>query len=289
MTGALLTIKELSVSYGEVRAVTGLSLMIAAGRTAAILGESGSGKSTLLKAIAGLTEPSVKIKGDIVYRGRSLILMGRKERARLMGSEISMIFQNPESFLDPVETIGRQMEEVLLLHGCRTKEEARERSLSLLRSLALPDPERVLASWPFELSGGMCQRVSIAMAAAGMHLKLMLADEPTSALDEVVRAATAGVIRKVCDETGAALLLVTHDVRLAEQLADEIGIMYRGRLVEYGSRQEIITSAAHPYTKSLLRAVPGKNTDFLNYERYRGDGWVTGKIRTITDTHWVLS
>ena len=289
MTGSLLEIKNLSVSYGEVRAVSELSLQIAAGRTAAILGESGSGKSTLLKTVAGLTDPSAKTEGDIVYEGRSLLSMSGRERTQLMGNEISMIFQNPESFLDPIEKIGRQMEEVLLLHGCRTKEQARERALSLLQSLALQDPERVLDAWPFELSGGMCQRVSIAMAAAGKHLKLMLADEPTSALDQVVRAATAETIRKTCDDTGAALLLVTHDVRLAEQLADEIGIMYRGRLVEYGSRQEIAESAAHLYTQSLLRAVPDKNTDFSSFERYQGNSRMTGRILRITDTHWVLT
>ena len=284
----LLKIKELSVKYGEKKALDSVSFAVPHGITVGILGESGSGKSTLLKAIAGLLEPPAAADGDILYQGQSLLHGRDAAQRRLLGNEITMIFQNPESYLDPVKRIRSQMEEILLLHGCRNKTEAREKAADLLRSLALSDPEFVLNSYPFELSGGMCQRVSIAMAAAGNQTKLMLADEPTSALDQVVRRTTAELIRQVQKRTNAALLLVTHDMRLAKQLADQIGIMYRGRMVEWGMAGEVLQSPCHPYTKNLLEAIPSLESDYSRFRRYLGKEDMTGTRNWISETHWVL-
>ena len=174
------------------------------------------------------------------------------------------------------------------MHGYRNRHEARKRASQLLKALALPDPESVLSCYPFELSGGMCQRVSIAMAAAGSRTKLMLADEPTSALDQVVRRTTAELIQQVQKQTSASLLLVTHDMRLAKQLADQIGIMYRGRMVEWGFTGEVLNTPCHPYTKNLLDAVPSPETDFLNFSRYMGNDNTSETRAWISNTHWVL-
>ena len=284
----LLEIKELSVSYGEKKALDAVSFAVSPGITVGILGESGSGKSTLLKAVAGLLEPPAAADGDILYQGQSLLHGQDAVKRKLMGNEITMIFQNPESYLDPVKRIGRQMEEILFLHGYRNKKEAGKKAAELLRSLALSDPESVLNSYPFELSGGMCQRVSIAMAAAGSRTKLMLADEPTSALDQVVRRTTAELIQQVQKQTNAALLLVTHDMRLARQLADQIGIMYRGRMVEWGTSGEVLQSPCHPYTKNLLEAVPSPESDFSRFRRYLEKEKSEKTKEWISETHWVL-
>ena len=242
----------------------------------------------MLKAITGLLEPSAAAEGDIRYQGQSLLCGQDTVKRKLLGNEITMIFQNPESYLDPVKRIGRQMEEILFLHGYRNKKEAGKKAAELLRSLALSDPESVLNSYPFELSGGMCQRVSIAMAAAGSRTKLMLADEPTSALDQVVRRTTAELIQQVQKQTNAALLLVTHDMRLARQLADQIGIMYRGRMVEWGTSGEVLQSPCHPYTKNLLEAVPSPESDFSRFRRYLEKEKSEKTKEWISETHWVL-
>lgn len=286
----ILETENLNVFYGETAAVSSLSLSARRNESVGIIGESGSGKSTLLKAIAGILPGGALTSGTITFDGRDLNSLPRKTRRQLLGSEISMIFQNPESFLDPVVRVGRQMEEYLMARNALSRKDALERSLNLLSSLSLPDPERVMDSYPFELSGGMCQRVSIAMAAANHHLKLLLADEPTSALDQNIRSTTAELLMKVRAEREAVLLLVTHDMRLIEQTANHIYVMYKGLLVEGGRTKEVLEHPGHPYTESLIEAIPEKGKDFRHFTMYKepAEALMKQKRVAISGSHWAL-
>ena len=285
----LLEIVDLTVRYGEKTALQKVFLTLSAGDSVGIIGESGSGKSTLLNAIDGILGSEAEVSGAIRFDGRDLLSLSHTERRKLMGDEIMLIFQNPEAFFDPIRRVGQQMEDAIMLHHGISRKEASRMAEELLEKLSFPDIRKIMRSYPFELSGGMCQRIAIAMAAGGRNTKLILADEPTSALDQLIRRDAAAFLMDVKDRLGAALLMVTHDLRLAGQISDIIGVMYRGRMVEWGLRDEILEAPAHPYTSSLISAVPKKNEDFRNFIRYQEVIPEGGRRESITETHWVLS
>ena len=284
----ILQISDLTVRYGHKEALRKVSFSLSAGQSVGIIGESGSGKSTLLNTIDGILGKEAEVSGAVSFDGQNLLTLTSEERRKLMGDEIMLIFQNPEAFFDPIRRIGRQMEDSIMLHHAISRKEAGNLAESLLEKLSFPDVRKIMRSYPFELSGGMCQRVAIAMSAGGRNTKLILADAPTSALDQLIRKDAAEFIMNIREQLGAALLLVTHDLRLAGQISDIIGVMYRGRMVEWGLKDEILGEPAHPYTKSLIGAVPDQNSDFSHYERYYGDISTDSSKEPITETHWVL-
>ncbi len=259
----LLAVRNLSVVYptvhGQVQALQNIHFDLYPGRTLVVLGESGCGKSTLGRALLGLLPPPGTIKeGAIAFTThRSLNLTDLSEPAwrTLRGKEISLILQDPVQALNPVLTIGFQMVEVLQAHKSLSYNEARETSLHLLKLMELKDPERVFRAYPFQLSGGMCQRVAIAIALAN-NPKVLVADEPTTALDVRVQAAIIALVKKLQQELGISLLLITHDVGVAADMADDIAVMYAGRIVEIGDASQILYESAHPYTRALFECFP---------------------------------
>ncbi len=291
LTKNILEIEQLNVCYGgSKRAVIDVYFAVPEGKSVAIIGESGSGKSTTLSAIMGILPGSAACSGSIRYNGSDLLQMGSSRRSKLLGSDIVTIFQNPERFLDPTLKVGRQMEDYLIYQNGIKRGEARKMSQELLESLSFDNPDQVRASYPFELSGGMCQRVSIAMILGCAKARLILADEPTSALDQVIRHQTAQLIKQVQDKLTASMLLVTHDIRLADKMSDLIGVMYQGRMVEWGTREEILQDPRHRYTQILIAASPDRDTDFCSFESYREENYSDQDLqkKEISDTHWVL-
>jgi peptide/nickel transport system ATP-binding protein/dipeptide transport system ATP-binding protein len=291
LTKNILEIEQLNVCYGvSKRAVIDVSFAVPEGKSVAIIGESGSGKSTTLSAIMGILPGSAACSGSIRYNGRDLLQMGSSRRRKLLGSDIVTIFQNPERFLDPTLKVGRQMEDYLIYQNGIKRGEAGKMSQELLESLSFDNPDQVRASYPFELSGGMCQRVSIAMILGCAKARLILADEPTSALDQVIRHQTAQLIKQVQEKLNASMLLVTHDIRLADKMSDLIGVMYQGRMVEWGTREEILQDPRHRYTQILIAASPDRDTDFCSFESYREESYSDQDLqkKEISDTHWVL-
>lgn len=255
----MLEVKNLCVSYGKNPTVKNISFMVKAGQTAGLVGESGSGKSTVVRSILGLLPGNGRItSGSITLEGKSLTGLNRKEWKRIRGSKISMIFQHPGSSMDPIVTIGDQFYECMNAVQGTGKKEAMKKASKLLNDLHMTDPERVLKSYPFELSGGMCQRAAIAMAMAN-NPELLLADEPTSALDVTVQAQTIDVMMELREKYHTAILLVTHNMGVIARMADMVGVMYHGELVEWGTRTEILEAPAHPYTRALIRAIPTMN------------------------------
>ncbi len=290
LTNNILDIKKLNVKYGENCALRDISFSVPEGAAVSLIGESGSGKTTTLSAIMGLLSSSADCQGEIVFDGGDLGSMSIKDRRKILGSQIVTIFQNPESYLDPIYRVGRQMEDYFILQNKTSRKEANKLARDLLENLAFDSVEKVLKSYPFELSGGMCQRVSIAMILGCAKAKLILADEPTSALDQVIRAQTADLIKSVKEKLGASLLLVTHDIKLAEKMSDYIGVMYKGQMVEWGTMEEILKNPSHAYTRSLIAASPSRDTDFTSYKMYHEDASCDADAEriNITETHWVL-
>jgi peptide/nickel transport system ATP-binding protein len=255
-----LEIRNVSVTFptrdGLVRAVNDVSFTLAEGRILAILGESGSGKSVLLRTILGIQAPTARVSGEVVVQGTNLLGLSTAERARLRGSLLSMVFQNPMTALDPVYTVEQQIVESVRRHTSMSESEARDRALELLRLVQIDSPARRLNAYPFELSGGMRQRVVIAMALA-CRPRVLLADEPTTALDVTVQARVLDLFRAIRDELGTTIVLVTHDVAVAAEVADEVQVMYAGRVVETGPVRAVIGQPEHPYTRGLLNANVG--------------------------------
>ncbi|HEX2162204.1 MAG TPA: ABC transporter ATP-binding protein [Thermoleophilaceae bacterium] len=260
MSEPLLSVRDLSVAFegerGTLRAVDGLSLDLAPGEVLALVGESGSGKSvTALSLIGLLRAPGARIAGSARYGGSELIGAPERELRRLRGEELAMVFQDPLSSLNPVLRVADQVAEQVLAHRDVSAREARERAVALLRRVGIPEPERRADAYPHELSGGMRQRVMIAMALS-CDPRILIADEPTTALDVTVQAQILELIRALRAETGAGVLLITHDFGVVAELADRVAVMHEGRIVEQGVVEDVFERPESPHTRRLLAAVP---------------------------------
>ncbi len=242
---------------GEMKAVDGLSLKVAAGETVALVGESGCGKSlSALSIMRLLPDPPARIVGGAVrLNGRDLVALPEESMLDIRGREIGMIFQDPMSSLNPVATVGKQIAEVLTTHTELGPHQARVRALELLEQVGMPDAERRLGAYPHQLSGGMCQRVMIAMAIA-CNPTVLIADEPTTALDVTVQAQVLALLKKLQAEAGMAMIFITHDLGVVAETADRVVVMYAGRKVEESSVDALFEQPLHPYTTGLIGATP---------------------------------
>lgn len=262
-TGPLLEVEDLSTSFsssrGRVHAVNDVSFSIARGRTLGIVGESGSGKSVLSRSIMGLLPSTAERTGQVVFEGEDLSSWGDAEYRNLWGTEMAMIFQDPMTALNPVMKVGRQITESLRFHLSMDRSTARETAVELLRSVRIPEPEKRFSSYPHEMSGGMRQRVVIAVALA-CGPKLLFADEPTTALDVTVQAQVLDLLAEQQRDRYMAMILVTHDLGVVAGRAHEIAVMYAGRIVERAPTRTLFANMKMPYTEALLSAIP-KLTD----------------------------
>ena len=258
---SLLDIRDLktyfAVEGGEFRAVDGVSLTLEAGRTLGIVGESGCGKSVTALSVMGLVPqpPGRHAGGQILFEGVDLLTLSPAELRELRGNRISMIFQEPMTSLNPVFTVGEQIVEGILRHRRITREQARDRAIDMLRRVRIPSPEQRFDDYPHRLSGGMRQRAMIAMALA-CEPKLLIADEPTTALDVTIQAQILELMRTLRDETGTAIILITHDLGVIAELAHDVVVMYSGRIVERTSVARLFAEPQHPYTVGLLGSIP---------------------------------
>lgn len=259
----LLEVQDLHTSFfthaGEVKAVDGVSYYINKGEVVALVGESGCGKSVTQMSITQLIQmpPGKILKGKALFEGEDILQYGPRsaQMNAVRGAKISMIFQEPMTSLNPVLTIGDQLSEVIRTHTKLNRKQAWARGIEALRSVSIPDPERRMKNYPFEMSGGMRQRVMIATAVA-CNSKLIIADEPTTALDVTTQAQVMDLLMSVVERYGTSLLVVTHNLGLVTRYADRIYVMYAGRIIESGTTEDILTAPKHPYTKGLLRSVP---------------------------------
>ena len=257
----LLEVKNLRVSYhtyaGEVQSVRGVDFCLNKGETLAIVGESGCGKTVTSKSIMRLIQKPGEIKegSEVLFNGKDVLKMNDKELKNLKGSDISMIFQDPMTSLNPTMKIGTQISESLIEHRGMNKHEAMKESINLLKLVNMPNAEKRVNQYPFEFSGGMRQRAMIAMAVA-CNPKILIADEPTTALDVTIQAQIMDLIKDLQVKFGTAVILVTHDLGVVADVADKIQVMYGGKIVEKGSVDDIFYNAKHPYTWALLKSVP---------------------------------
>jgi peptide/nickel transport system ATP-binding protein len=256
---ALLEVKDLHVSFpttdGVVQAVRGVSFSVDAGQTLGIVGESGSGKSVSTQTVMGLTR-GAQITGEALFRGKDLLSMTQKELRQVRGSQIAMIFQDPLSSLHPYYKVGWQIVEMIRAHESHTsKDAAMKRAVELLRLVGIPRPDRRVHEYPHQFSGGMRQRAMIAMAMA-LNPALLIADEPTTALDVTVQAQVLNVIGRLQQEFGTAVILITHDLGVIAEVADEVVVMYAAGAMETAPRDELFYNHHHPYTEGLLRSLP---------------------------------
>jgi len=240
-----------------VRAVDGISYQVEAGETVALVGESGCGKSVSALSVMRLipTPPGRILRGQVLFQGRDLLTLPEEAMRRVRGKEIAMIFQEPMTSLNPVLTIGRQLTEPLELHLGMSRADADRRAGELLRLVGIPDPERRLGQYPHQFSGGMRQRVMIAMALA-CEPKLILADEPTTALDVTIQAQILELLRSLSQRLGVAMVIITHNLGVVARYADRVNVMYAGKIVEQASARELYGDPRHPYTLGLLHSVP---------------------------------
>jgi oligopeptide/dipeptide ABC transporter ATP-binding protein len=256
----VLSVRGLGTSFpadgGRVRVVDDVSLAIHPGKVLALVGESGCGKTMIALSILRLVPRPGRIDGGSVHlAGREVLALPVGEMRRVRGSDAAMIFQEPMTSLNPVQTVGDQVVEAIRLHERVSAAQARRRAVELFHRVRIPDPEQRVASYPHQLSGGLKQRVMIAMALA-LRPRLLIADEPTTALDVTIQAQILTLLRELQAELGTAILLITHDVGVVNELADEIAVMYAGRIVEEGPREALLARPLHPYTQGLLRALP---------------------------------
>jgi oligopeptide/dipeptide ABC transporter ATP-binding protein len=257
----LLEVKSLCTSFfteaGEVRAVDGVSFSVEAGRLMGLVGESGSGKTVSVLSIMRLLPETARITGgEIIFEGRDLLKLSEPEMRTVRGAQIAMIFQEPMTSLNPVFTIGNQIGEAIRLHQRTSRAETRNRTIESLRMVGIADPERRIGDYPHQLSGGMRQRVMIAMALS-CNPKLLIADEPTTALDVTIQAQILDLIRELQSRLGLAVILVTHDLGIVAEYADTVTILYAAHVMEQATASELFKSPLNPYTRGLLESIPG--------------------------------
>jgi len=257
----ILSIKDLSVAFdlkGErvLSAVDGVDIDINYGEILGLVGESGCGKTVFsLSLLRLINSPGYIKKGQIFWKGENILQFKQKDLLKLRGKEIAIIFQSPESSLNPVYSIGSQLISVLKLHHEMSSKDAKREAIRLLNLVSIPDPERVMNSYPHQLSGGMCQRIMIAIAIS-CHPKLLIADEPTASLDVTIQAQIMDLLMEIREQFGMAILLVSHDLGVIARMCDRIAVMYLGRVVEYADAKDLYDSPLHPYTQGLLQSVP---------------------------------
>jgi peptide/nickel transport system ATP-binding protein len=264
MKAPLLSVNGLTIEFrsraGTVHALEGVSLRVDRGTTAGIVGESGSGKSVLAYSIIGLLDRAGRVtSGTIVFDDRDILTMNQAERDSIRGRDISMIFQNPSSALNPIRTIGQQIEDVIVCHRVQSSRTAYDTAIEMLARVRIPDPTRRHRAYPFELSGGMCQRVMIATALS-CSPQLLIADEPTTGLDVTTQAAIMDLIREQTTSRQMATILITHDLGLAAEYCDQIVVIHAGQVVESGPTKSLFQHPAHPYTAKLVTATPTLGT-----------------------------
>ena len=259
MTDPLLEVRNLKVSFrtedGTVQAVDGVSLTLAEGETLGIVGESGSGKSvTMMSVMRLITDPNARIEGEVIYKGRDLMALTQDQIRGVRGAGIAMIFQDPMTSLNPVYRVGWQIAEQIQAHDHVSKHAAHARTIDLLASVGIPHASERVDDYPHQFSGGMRQRVMIAMALS-CNPDVVIADEPTTALDVTIQAQILSLIRKLRDDFGTAVVLITHDMGVVAEMADRVAVMYAGRIVEQGSRRDVFYQPQHPYTWGLLGSI----------------------------------
>ena len=258
---ALLEVKNLQTSFftdaGEVKAVNGVSFQLERGKVLGIVGESGSGKSVTAYSILQILASTAKIKegSSILLDGQELVGSGEKVMRKIRGNKISIIFQDPMTSLNPTYTIGHQLMEAIMLHTDRNRAQAKERAIEMLRLVNINEPEKRMKQYPFEFSGGMRQRIVIAMALA-CEPDILIADEPTTALDVTIQAQILELMGSLQKELGMAIIMITHDLGVVAQMCDEVIVMYAGSICEQGTADEIFYNPRHEYTKGLLRSIP---------------------------------
>lgn len=260
MSAPLLSVRDLKVEFttrrGTVHVLDDVSFDVGHGEIVGIIGESGSGKSVTVYAVTGILEHSARIRGGaVLFEGRDILRLSRRARESWRGSEASIIFQNPRTALNPIRSVGAQIADVISRHCPASVAETRKQTLAAMRQVRIPDPERRVAAFPFELSDGLCQRIGIAMALACAP-RLLIADEPTTGLDVTTQVVIMDLIRKLAREQGMSVALITHDLALAAEYCDRLVIMHAGHVVETGPTEVITRRPRHPYTAKLLQSVP---------------------------------
>ena len=271
---AMLEVKDLHTSFftpaGEVKAVNGVSFYLDHGKVLGIVGESGSGKSVTAYSIMQILEKTGKIvSGSIKFNGQELVGADEKVMKTVRGNKISIIFQDPMTSLNPTYTIGKQLIEAIMLHTNRNKKQAKERAIEMLRLVNINEPEKRINQYPFEFSGGMRQRIMIAMALA-CEPDILIADEPTTALDVTIQAQILELMQSLQKELGMAIIMITHDLGVVAQMCDEVIVMYAGSICEQGTADEIFYNPKHEYTKGLMRSIPTVDNDGEKLEPISG-------------------
>ncbi|MCY9545856.1 ABC transporter ATP-binding protein [Lysinibacillus xylanilyticus] len=266
MSKAILEVKDLKINFktyaGLVHAVRGVTFDLKEGETLAIVGESGSGKSVTSNALMKLIPqpPGIYESGQILFNGRDLVPLSDKEMSKIRGNEIAMIFQDPMTSLNPTMKVGRQITEVILQHKKVSKADAKKRAIELLTQVGIPFPEKRYNQYPHEFSGGMRQRVVIAIALAA-DPKLLIADEPTTALDVTIQAQILELMKEIQKNSKTSIIFITHDLGVVANIADRVAVMYAGQIVEYGTVNDIFYNPKHPYTWGLLGSMPDLDND----------------------------
>ncbi len=278
MSNKLLEIKNLETAFrikdDYFNAVDNVSLDLYENEVLAIVGESGCGKSTLATTIMGLHNDNLtRSKGEIIFNGENILEYSEKQYNKIREKEIAMIFQDPLSSLNPLQRIGKQIEEALIYHTDLDQKQREKRVIELIDQVGIQDPEKCARRFPHELSGGMRQRVVIAIALA-CNPKIIIADEPTTALDVTIQAQILDLLKKLQNDIKAGIILITHDLGVVAEMADRVAVLYAGELVELGSAKQIFENPLHPYTRSLLRSIPQLEGENMNDDLYVIDGMV---------------
>ncbi len=283
MTGNLLDVKDLTVEFrskkGPLRVVDGVSFSVKAGEALGVVGESGSGKSiTSLSILRLVPEPPGRVAGQILFEGTDLMTLPKSRMPDIRGKDIAMVFQEPMSSLNPVMTIGDQIGEALLIHGEGDRQKRHERVVDLLRLVGMPDPESRMDAYPDQFSGGMRQRVMIAIAVA-CNPKLLIADEPTTALDVTIQAQVLDLMKRLRERLNTAIMFISHDLGVIADIADRVIVMYAGRVVEEADVKTIFATPAHPYTRGLLQSIPRLHGDNRRLYQIPGSVPLPGTIK----------